>query len=74
MNGGKCVDKPDIYECNCQPGFTGPNCITGGSPQCFHNSESLRFTLLRLIARVEGRLETEKARDSSKNNGERTIE
>lgn len=28
-NGGKCVDIPGFYRCDCAAGFTGPNCRAG---------------------------------------------
>ena len=29
QNGGTCVDKINSYQCECVPGYTGTNCITG---------------------------------------------
>ena len=29
LNGATCLDGKNNYDCECEPGFTGPNCETG---------------------------------------------
>ena len=31
QNGGTCVDKINSYQCDCVPGYTGTNCVTGNA-------------------------------------------
>jgi len=31
LNGGRCQDGLNEYQCNCTPGFTGTHCDTGAS-------------------------------------------
>lgn len=35
QNGGTCVDQVNSYRCQCEAGYTGPECLTGKVAECY---------------------------------------